>query len=128
MNDKAKEISMSQTNFDDPSGLSYLNQSTAHDLFLLLSYVKKQYPYILDVTRQSTVTIRNKTTDIRKTLTNINEFAGRSDFLGGKTGFIDLSGGNLISLFYKNGKMVYIGVLGSPDRFGETEKILSCIQ
>ena len=128
MNDKAKELSMSQTDFYEPSGLSYLNQSTAQDLYLLLTYIKKHYPYILDVTQQKTVTIKNKTTGIRETLTNINEFAGRKDFLGGKTGFIDQSGGNLVSLFYENGKMVYIAILGSPDRFSETEKIISCLQ
>jgi D-alanyl-D-alanine carboxypeptidase len=128
MNDKAKELSMSQTDFYEPSGLSYLNQSTAHDLYLLLTYIKKHYPYILDITRQKSVTVKNQITGMRKTLVNIDDFAGRNDFFGGKTGFIDQSEGNLISLFSKNGKMVYIGILGSPDRFGETDKILSCLQ
>ena len=129
MNDKAKELSMSQTDFYEPSGLSYLNQSTAHDLYLLLMYIQKHDQLILDITRIKTLTIKNQTKGTSyKELNNINELAGRNDFLGGKTGFIDQSGGNLISLFRKNGKMVYIGVLGSPDRFGETEKILSCVQ
>lgn len=128
MNDTAKEISMSQTDFYEPSGLSYLNQSTAHDIYLLLTYIQKHYPGILNTTWAKTVRIKNLTTKTYKTLTNINEFAGRKDFFGGKTGYIDQSEGNLVSLFNKGGKMVYIGVFGSPDRFGETEKILSCIQ
>lgn len=128
MNQKAKELSMSQTTYYEPSGLSYLNQSTAHDLFLLVSYIRQQYPIIFDITRQKTNTIRDKNTGKRTTLTNINEFAGRKDFFGGKTGFIDQSEGNLVSLFNKDGNMVFIAVLGSPDRFGDTDKIVSCIQ
>ncbi len=128
MNQKAKDLSMSQTTYYEPSGLSYLNQSTAHDLFLLVSYIKQQYPIIFDITRQKTNTIRDKNTGKRTTLTNINEFAGRKDFFGGKTGYIDQSEGNLVSLFSKDGKMVFIAVLGSPDRFGDTAKIVSCIQ
>jgi D-alanyl-D-alanine endopeptidase (penicillin-binding protein 7) len=129
MNDKAKEISMTQTNYHEPSGLSYLNQSTAHDLYSLLIYIQKHDQLIFDTTRIKTLTIKNQTKGRpAKKLVNINEFAGRKDFLGGKTGTIDQSGENLISLFYKNGKMIYIGVFGSPDRFGETLKILSCIQ
>ena len=84
---------------------------------------------ILDTTRMKTLTVSNQTKGRpSKKLTNINEFAGRNDFFGGKTGFIDQSGGNLVSLFKKNGKMVYIGVLGSSDRFNDTLSILSCIQ
>jgi D-alanyl-D-alanine endopeptidase (penicillin-binding protein 7) len=129
MNDKAKEISMGQTTFFEPSGLSYLNQSTAHDLYLLLIYIQKHDQLILDTTRIKTLTIKNQTKGRpNKQLVNINEFAGRNDFFGGKTGFIDQSGGNLVSLFKKNGRMIYIGVFGSSDRFADTETILSCIQ
>jgi hypothetical protein len=128
MNQKAKELSMSQTTYYEPSGLSYLNQSTAHDLYLLLSYIRQKYPIILDISRQKSVTIINKTTRKKQTLMNTNDFAGRNDFYGGKTGFIDQSEGNLVTLFKKNGKMVFIAVLGSPNRFQDTEKILSCIK
>lgn len=129
MNDKAKEISMSQTTFFEPSGLSYLNQSTAKDLYILISYINRHYKKeILDITRQKIVSVKNQTTKKIEKLSNINLFAGRKDFFGGKTGYIDQSGGNLVSLFIKNGKMIFIGVLGSEDRFAETEKILSCVK
>ncbi len=129
MNEKAKEISMSQTTYFEPSGLSYLNQSTAHDLYSLLIYIQKHDPLILDITRIKTLTIKNLAKGMQdKKLVNINEFAGRNDFFGGKTGFIDQSGGNLVSLFKKDGKMVYVGVLGSSDRFNDSLAILSCIQ
>lgn len=128
MNEKAQELSMSQTTFFEPSGLSYLNQSTAHDVYILLSYVYRNYPIILDITRQKSVTIRDQSSGKRKTLSNINQFAGQNDFFGGKTGYIDQSGGNLVSLFDKSGKMLYVAVFNSPDRFGETQKIVSCLQ
>ncbi|MFA6136068.1 MAG: serine hydrolase [Candidatus Paceibacterota bacterium] len=128
MNDKAKEIGMSQTSFVEPSGLSYLNQSTANDLATLLSYIYRNHPLILNMTRQKTASIKERVSGKTKKFSNIDLFAGQSNFFGGKTGFIDQSGGNLVTLFQKGGKMFFVGVLGSQDRFGEVSKLLECIE
>lgn len=58
-----------------------------------------------------------------RTDVNINEFAGQDYFVGGKTGFIDQSEGNLISIFKHNGKKYLIIVLGTADRFGQTRAL-----
>ena len=128
MNKKAVEIGMVQTNFYEPSGLSYLNQSTADDLYTLMKYVYRQYPVILDISRQKEVSLKERASGKMKKFSNINLFAGRKDFFGGKTGFIDQSGGNLVTLFLKNGKIVMLSVLASDDRFGDIEKMLSCVK
>jgi len=128
MNDKAKEIGMSQTSFYEPSGLSYLNQSTIYDLETLLNFIYNKYPSILEFTRQKTVSIKELTSGKSKIYNNINQFAGRKEFVGGKTGYIDQSGGNLVTLFQKNGKLSFIGVLGSQDRFADVDRLFKCIK
>lgn len=128
MNEKAKEIGMSQTSFYEPSGLSYLNQATIYDLEMLLKYIYNKYPSILEFTRQKTVSIKELTSGKSKIYNNIDQFAGRKEFVGGKTGYIDQSGGNLVTLFQKNGKLSFIGVLGSQDRFADVDKLFKCIK
>ena len=127
MNEKAGELGMFQTNFFEPTGLSYLNQSTPNDLAKLVNYIYADYPEIFGISKQKEGLILNLETNQAKRLVNVNQFVGRSDFIGGKTGFIDESKQNLISLFNKDGKVVFIIVLGSQDRYKETEELLSCI-
>jgi D-alanyl-D-alanine carboxypeptidase len=126
MQAKAQELGMSQTTFFEPSGLSYLNQSTASDLYLLVRYIQQYHPYLFESTKLKTITVRDTGQQKNKTVANVDIFAGRKDFLGGKTGFIDQSGGNLVTLFRSNNATVFLVVLGSADRFGETEKLLAC--
>lgn len=128
MNQRAKEIGMNQTSFYEPSGLSYLNQSTAYDLYALMNFLYQYHPNLLEISRLKNVSLHDYSTGKKRSFANINFFAGKKDFFGGKTGFIDQSGGNLVTLFQKNGKMVFVGALSSPDRFGEIEKLLSCVE
>ncbi|TSC89057.1 MAG: D-alanyl-D-alanine carboxypeptidase [Parcubacteria group bacterium Gr01-1014_3] len=117
MNSRAGNIGMLDTVFADPTGLTSLNQSNVLDLEKLVKHVFNNYPEILTASRQPDVKIAGQV------FKNINAFAGRPDFLGGKTGFIDEASGNLISLFNVGGQPVLIIVLGSDDRFGDTRKI-----
>ncbi len=108
MNSKAVELGMKNTRFFDPSGLSALNQSTAEDLALLMRYIFRDRPQILAITREA---IDGAT----------HPFAGQPDFMGGKTGFIDEAGGNLISLFNYQGRPMLIIILGSSQREADTK-------
>lgn len=126
MNDKARSIGMDQTSFFEPSGLSYLNQSTAHDLYLLMKYIHTSYPELLTITTKKTVSLYDSAHKIKRTFTNIDAFAGTATFKGGKTGYIDQSGENLVTLFDRGGQLISIVVLSSPDRFSETQKLLQC--
>jgi D-alanyl-D-alanine carboxypeptidase len=127
MNKFAEELGMIDTTFVDPTGLSIQNLSTVEDLVRLTKYIFENEPGILKITRKPTDSIINIKTGTSRKLENINIFAGREDFIGGKTGQIPEAGGNLLSVFSlpKNGSTVIIVVLGANDRFGETEKILS---
>lgn len=126
MNIKAKEIGMMDTNFYDSSGLSPQNLSTVEDLRTLAKYIWLEEQSVLSVTRSKSGIIREVNTGIVRNLININAFAGRPGFLGGKTGRIPDSGENLLSIFIgpDNSTPIVIIVLGTGDRFYETEKIL----
>ena len=122
MQRKAQELKMTQTTFFDPSGLAVSNQSTPNDLVILVNYILKTHPEILKITAQKSY----------QGIQNTNLFAGRPDFIGGKTGFLDEAGGNLISIFkYREGKSNFpllVIILGSKDRFGDTQLLLDWVK
>ncbi len=129
MNQKAQDLLMTQTSYFEPSGLSYLNQSTAQDLSLLMRYIYDHHPELLATTRLKSITLRDLTSGRSRTFSNIDYFAGDAKFIGGKTGYIDQSGENLVTLFtLKNNDPLMLLVLSSPNRFTETQELLSCAQ
>jgi D-alanyl-D-alanine carboxypeptidase len=128
MQEKARSLGMSQTYYGDPSGLSVINQSVVTDLEMLVNYIDTNHPEILEITRKKEASILERKSMTRRTLLNINQFAGQADFVGGKTGFTDAASGNLLSIFSHGGKKYLIIVLGTEDRFGETTKIYDWIK
>jgi len=126
MNKIAAELGMTDTTFTDPTGLSVQDLSTVEDLRRLAKFIWENDPYIFEITQNKSGTIYDAASGSSWTLSSINEFSGRSDFLGGKTGTTPEAEGNLISIFAlpNNSGEVIIIVLGTEDRFVETEKIL----
>lgn len=125
MNAKAAEIGLSETSFFEPTGLSVLNQSTAEDVIKLAGYINDKHPVIFEASRRTKGTILERKTGRSRSIANINSFAGRSDFLGGKTGYTEEAKGNLLSLFRTAGGTAFFVVFGTADRFAETEKLLN---
>ena len=123
MNKKATDWGMSDSYFGDPSGLSVSNQSTASDLLKLAQGITKESPDIWKITENTKVIIRELNSGKTMSFNSTNQFAARKDFFGGKTGYIPASDGNLLSIFLYQKRTIVIIVLGSQDRFGETEKI-----
>lgn len=128
MQKKAAELKMFQTSYLEPTGLSFVNQSTANDLSKLMRYVRQNHPELLEISRQREAEIFELKSKKARKLLSVNRFAGQPDFIGGKTGYIEESGRNLIALFEINGKIILSIVLGSDDSFKETEKIKGLIQ
>jgi len=127
MQKKAAELQMFSTSYLEPTGLSFINQSTASDLSKLMNYIYSKNQDILEISRQKETRILELNSKKWKTLTNINNFAGESDFIGGKTGFIDEAGHNLIALFNIGGLKILTITLGADDAFAETEKLKNMI-
>jgi len=124
MNEKAAELGMENTYFKEPTGLSSVNQSTANNLKILARYIYDKHRNFFVISRQRETSILDLISKKSRMLTNINNFAGREDFLGGKTGFITEAGENLLSLFARYGKPLIIIVMDSNNRFGETTGLL----
>jgi D-alanyl-D-alanine carboxypeptidase len=122
MNAKAASWGMTNTHYDDPSGLSAGNQSTPDDLLLLAQKIYADYPQILAITRTPQVTATDLSSGKNITVRSINNFAGRADFIGGKTGYTDEAAGNLLSIFKYEGRPILIIVMGTSDdqRFDNT--------
>ncbi|MDP3052376.1 MAG: serine hydrolase [bacterium] len=118
MNKKAVELGMNRTVFRDPTGLSPLNQSTANDIRKLIKYIVNNHPEILAWSRDKSF----------GDFQNINRFVERLDFLGGKTGTIDESKQNLVSLFLVDNRRILIIVLGADDRFVQTQQLLDYLK
>ncbi len=127
MNKKAAELGMTDTYFEDPSGLDPKNVSTVRDLMILGRYIYKKDPIIYDITRVKQYSIR------KHTWVNKNRFLTYDSFLGGKNGYIDESKKTTVSLFditlAKGGKRtVMIVLLKSDDREGDALKIINYLK
>lgn len=119
---KANVLGMEYTAFAEPTGLSFMNQGTVEDLEKLVGYIYRNHPELLEITRQKSVALTELTGGRKNEMLNINAFAhSRPDFSGGKTGFTDQAGGNLITIFEHEGRKLLYIVLGTDDRFGQTE-------
>ncbi len=125
MNEKAKELGMTNSHFMNPAGFDSPNHfSTAHDL-AYLAKVAVTNPLISKiVTTKSTVV-----TDIsgKKTyyLENVNKLLGVVDGVEGvKTGQTEGSLEILISKTTRHNNSIIVAVLGSHDRFGESKDLI----
>lgn len=122
MNERAKLMGLENTNFKNSVGNDEDGHySTATDLIKLTRYALTN-DAIREITRKKSYALR---TESGKTyfLVNTNKLLG-SSYFGVKTGTTFAAGECLVSL-YKEGDREIIGaVLGSTDRFYETQKII----
>jgi len=124
MNEKAQELRMVNTAFFDPTGLAD-NVSTPRDLLRLAQYISKNQPQIFEITRIPAITLITRQGK-RFNLRNTDLLAGKMPtLLGGKTGLTDAAGGCLLAVFSNGRRDIMSVVLGSADRFGDTEKLVN---
>jgi D-alanyl-D-alanine carboxypeptidase (penicillin-binding protein 5/6) len=125
MNEKAKSLGMTNTNFLDCSGLTDEGHySTAHDIALMALEITRKYPLIFEYTTIRHDTFRDGTFD----LDNTNHLIGRYRGMTGlKTGMTNASGYCLAATASRDGLDLISVILGSETnnmRFQETSKIL----
>jgi len=133
MNTKARKIGMTQTYFINGTGLdTTLNVSgsygSARDIVLLFEYILGHEPSLIEGTRDS-IGIFVSLDKTKHVVSNTNaSIANIPGFIGGKTGFTDLAGGNLVIAFHKGlNHPIIISVLGSSleGRFKDVEKLVA---
>lgn len=122
MNDKVKEIGMTNTNFVTPSGLSAKNHySTAYDMALLTKTALNNNIFA-DICSKSmdTITIN----DTQQTIYNHNKLLNLYDeCIGVKTGFTEKAGRCLVSAFKFKTSTIIIVTLNAGDDWNDHKKL-----
>jgi len=122
MNTQASVWGMHRTYFEEPTGLSIVNQSAADEIYKMVQRIFFEFPEVFEMTRSTEFALHPESGE-PITIKSTNVFVGRDDFLGGKTGYIDASQGNLVSIFRYEERPLVLIVLGAEDRFGATEAL-----
>lgn len=127
MNEKAKELGMDNTSYEDASGLSKNNKASAHDLFRLAQYITKEKPFIWDITRRRSYSAQGHTAK------NISQFLNDKNLIGAKSGFTyeakqsNVGVWNLPLSEISNRKIAII-ILRSNDRYRDTQNLISYLK
>ncbi|MEI6396891.1 MAG: hypothetical protein WCO48_02375 [Candidatus Taylorbacteria bacterium] len=125
MNDFAQSIGAYRTYFADPAGLSVDSVSTAHDMAIILAWMKKNQPGLLDVTLQETKTLR------AHTWVNPTHLLSWSYYIGGKNGYTmeaNRTGAALFKFGTASSSPTYaVVVLGSQSRDSDVVSLVSKI-
>ena len=113
LNTKANLLSLPNTRFIEPTGLSVFNVSTAEELIKIV-ITASYYPEIVQASKTSQVKIQ-----IRKkwlVFNNTNPIIGkRHDFIVSKTGYIRASGGCIVMMLDTDIGRRIVVVLGSKN-------------
>ncbi len=129
MNNKAKSIGMTNSSFEDPSGISKNNISTPQDLFLLLKYLYNNRSFILKLTNGNF-----EESPYNSQLTNLRNFNNfeKDGFIGGKIGETPEAGKTIVAAFEVdfNGQKrpIAIILLNSIDLHGDVNVILNYLK
>lgn len=128
MNQKAITLGLFKTRFVNTTGIDQADHySTAYDLAHLAAYAVKK-PLFLEMVGTQKITISDIENKQKHELENTNELIGKVEGLGGvKTGWTEGAGECLIAYVEREGRKIITVLLGSQDRFGETEKLIDWV-
>ncbi len=125
MNKKAEKMNMKNTHFLNPSGLEQENHySSSIDLARLSVYALKNPTFvkIMETQKLSVMDVEQKEAHPLET---VNKLLGRVwGVYGIKTGWTENAGECLVAVIERGGRKILTVVLGSQDRFGETERLI----
>lgn len=130
MNTKAQELGLSFTSFEDPSGLSAANQSTARELAVILAQAVGYDAITARTALASTTVVQSS--GFAVTISSTNELLSSSflasgfDLLVGKTGYIPQAGYCFAGAFVHHGHRIYTTILGADskeDRFVDAANV-----
>ncbi len=125
MNKKAKELGMEDTNFTNPAGFEDPNHySTAYDLALASREFLKD-PFLRKVVGIKEIIVSDVEFKKFHRLSNVNKLLGEIPGVAGlKTGYTPAAGENLISLYKTPYGEILVVLLGSKDRFADTQNLI----
>jgi D-alanyl-D-alanine endopeptidase (penicillin-binding protein 7) len=116
MNELARELGMTNTSFDDPTGLSRNNVSTPSEVGRML-LAANSYELIRSISTQTQTTVHvPRSRNIGLTNTNFNILSKFKDIVVSKTGFTNPAGFCLGLVVNRGYRDVVIVVLGEPNK------------
>lgn len=128
MNEKAQQLGMVDTFYANPTGLDEDNNnsySSAYDLAILARYLIRNYPEVVDISKQAhiylTQTENHQDYDLYSGINLLTTYPG---VVGFKTGYTPEAGLTLITLARVEGHEVIGVLLGSGDRRDEARELL----
>ena len=122
MNQKAIQIHLDNSHFKNPTGIDEDGHyTTASDLTRLADFALNNPEFSKIVATENAVIASH-------VVTNVNQLLGKvQGVLGVKTGFTDGAGQSLVTYINRGNHPVLIALLGSTDRFGDTEKLIDWV-
>lgn len=136
MNLEAENLGLLNTVFFNPTGLDVSQEEpgaigTASDLAKLALSILKDYSYIFDVTTEKEVTFLSENNFSHK-IENTNELTLEiPGLIGGKTGFSDLAGGNLLIIADLSFNEPYLFIVlgsGFEGRFKDMKSLYQAVK
>ncbi len=126
MNNKAKDYKLYNTHYSDTSGLlDSGDYTTPFDLARLASFAIKNETLRKVVATKEKI-IYGLSGNVYE-VSNLNKLLGVDGVTGIKTGYTQEAGQVLVTSKNEKGKTVIIVVMGSEDRFSDTEKLLDLV-
>ena len=124
MNQKAKEIGMLNSHFENPSGLTEEGHySTAYDMALLGSYAIKNQK-LREISSLSSIRVSYGNPKYERTFKNHNKLLNIVDgAFGIKTGFTKASGRCLVSAAERDGITLVAVTFSAPDDWNDHKKL-----
>ena len=125
MNKKALSLNLSNTHFDNPAGFDSPGHfSSALDLSKITEEALK-VPELARIFATKETQVSSLDKKQKHSLVNLNKLLSSvSGVLGVKTGYTTAAKENLVGLVERDGHRILTVVLGSDDRFGETEMLV----
>ena len=122
MNNKARSLGLSNTNFENPHGLDSKNHYTsAHDLAIICAYAMRLPEFVEICSTHKKEIVSSSQTRI---LLNHNKLLSMyEDCIGIKTGYTKKSGRSLASAAEKDGKTLICVTINAPDDWNDHKKL-----
>lgn len=126
MNQKASDLGLINSHFTNVSGVESSNHYTsAYDIAQVAVHALRR-PQFRNIVSTKKITIKSLDGNVYP-LETTNILLGEPGILGVKTGWTPGAGECLVTYANKYGHQIVVSVLGSEDRFGETEKLIDWV-
>jgi D-alanyl-D-alanine carboxypeptidase (penicillin-binding protein 5/6) len=127
MNDKAETLELYNTQYADPAGLADEGDyTTPFDLARLASFAMQNAEF-RKIVGTKEITISDVSDSHVYDLQNLNILLGQDGVNGVKTGYTEEAGQVLVTSKEDQGKTIIIVVMGSDDRFTDTQILLDLV-